>query len=128
MKVLIATTELQGEKPDDFMRAVPGELVVDVGSCQDVTATDDWSFACARSFVGVSSGSMTTTAKVVDNVAVDARSYMGAVKQGLSDRYCPECANEIASTSRAIAMHWSEGTVLERNRSTIQAREHSQIQ
>ncbi|QPZ37877.1 DUF7715 family protein [Paramicrobacterium chengjingii] len=127
MKVLIATTDLQGENPDDFMRAVPGELVVDVGPCQDATAIDDWSCACARSFVGVSSGHMTTTAKVVDNVAVDLRPYEAAVKQGLSDWCCPECARDIARASRIIATQWNEGTVLERNRSTIRARERRPI-
>lgn len=127
MKVLIATTELQGLDSEDFSQTVPGELVVDVGPCQDATATDDWSCACSRSFVGVSSGQLTTTAKVVDNVDIDLRSYEGAVKQGLSDWCCPTCARDIASASRVIAAQWGEGTVLERNRSTIRARERRPI-
>lgn len=127
MKVLIATIETQGESSDDFMHAVPGELVVDVGPCQDATATDDWSCACSRSFVGVSSGNMTTTAKVIDNVDIDLRSYEGAVTQGLSGWCCPTCARDIARASRVIATQWSEGTVLERNRSTIRARERRPI-
>lgn len=123
MKVLVATTELQGLNTDDIMRAVPGELVVDVGPCQDATASDDWSCTCSRSFVGVSSGQFTTTAKVVDNVDVDLRSYEAAIRQGLSSWCCPHCASDIARLSRYVANQWEIGTVLERSRSTFRARQ-----
>lgn len=124
MKVLIATTELQGLDSEDFSQTVPGELVVDVGPCQDATATDDWSCACSRSFVGVSSGQLTTTAKVVDGIAVDGDGYRAAVMQGLKHWCCPDCARDIARLSLSIAHQWDVGTVLERSRSTIRAREH----
>ncbi|GAB2508397.1 DUF7715 family protein [Paramicrobacterium agarici] len=123
MKVLIATTELQGSETDDFIGAVPGELVVDVGPCEDATATDDWSCTCSRSFVGVSSGLMTTTAKVVDSIAINARTYELAVRQGIGTQFCADCASDIAKLSLSIANHWEAGTVLERSRSTIRARE-----
>ncbi len=122
MKLLIATTELQGQASDDFMRAIPGELVVDVGPCEDATASDDWSCACARSFVGLTSGRMTTTAKVVDHLDIDAREYIETVRDAFGTWCCPDCATEIALISRRIAGQWDAGQILERYRSVVRAR------
>ncbi|SEB70949.1 hypothetical protein SAMN04489806_1569 [Paramicrobacterium humi] len=127
MKILVATTELQGLKPDDFMHAVPGELVIDLGSCSDTTASDDWTCVCSRGFFGVASGQLTTTAVVVENAELGMRAYEAAVVQGLS-WCCPCCARDAARLSRAVAAQWEAGTVLERERSTIRQRQpHPQL-
>jgi len=61
MRVLIATTELQGRTPGDYAHAVAGELVT-----ATVTQCDCPDCGCDRGFVGLASQRATTTAMVVE--------------------------------------------------------------
>lgn len=61
MHVLVATTRTQGQEPDDFDHAAPGELVrFPLAEC------DDPACGCTRAFAGLDSARATTTAEVVD--------------------------------------------------------------
>ena len=62
MRVLVATTELQGHTPGDYAHAVAGELVT-----ATVTQCDCPDCGCDRGFAGLSSHRATTTAMVVEN-------------------------------------------------------------
>jgi hypothetical protein len=62
MRVLIATTEVQGYAPGDSAHAVAGELVT-----ATVTQCDCPDCGCNRGFVGLASRRATTTAMVVEH-------------------------------------------------------------
>jgi hypothetical protein len=67
MRVLVATTETQGQQPGDYAWAVDGELVTAVVSecCSPDTC------GCARGFSGLASSFATTTAVIVDRPEID---------------------------------------------------------
>ena len=70
MYVLVATTEHQGDRPDDFCHAVEGELVMlPILECANPKC------GCQRSFAGISSHRATTTAKVIDRPDLDYDAY-----------------------------------------------------
>ena len=61
MRVLVATTELQGLTPGDYAHTVTGELVT-----ATVTQCDCPDCGCDRGFAGLASHRATTTAMVVE--------------------------------------------------------------
>jgi hypothetical protein len=64
MKVLVATEETQGRRPNDFCFTEEGELVLFGSECSRETI--DGPCGCRRSLVGVRSGMATTTVRVVE--------------------------------------------------------------
>ena len=62
MRVLVATTELQGQTPGDYAHTVTGELVT-----ATVTQCDCPDCGCDRGFAGLASHRATTTAMVVEH-------------------------------------------------------------
>jgi hypothetical protein len=62
MRVLVATTELQGTTPGDYAHTVTGELVT-----ATVTQCDCPDCGCDRGFAGLVSHRATTTAVVVEH-------------------------------------------------------------
>ncbi|MET0908597.1 MAG: hypothetical protein ABWZ99_03940 [Ilumatobacteraceae bacterium] len=62
MRVLVATTELQGLTPGDYAHTVAGELVT-----ATVTQCDCPDCGCDRGFAGLASHRATTTAMVVEH-------------------------------------------------------------
>ena len=121
MKVLVATTRMQGARSEDFCRAVPGELVIDLGPCSD----DDPRGECVmgRVFVGLASGHMTTTAVVVDLPLLDRRSYLRIVRESIFSRglTTAELAT-MAELWRRKASRLPVGTVVERARGKTRVR------
>jgi hypothetical protein len=75
MRVLVATTELQGMSPGDFACGVEGELVTAlVEECDDGAEC-----GCRRSWAGLGSSRATTTAMVVERPGIDERDLRDAV-------------------------------------------------
>lgn len=64
MRVLTATTRLQGSRPGDFCWTVDGELVYLGLVCQRDEDDPDGGCGCGRSFSGLNSHRATTTALV----------------------------------------------------------------
>jgi len=62
MRVLVATTELQGRTPGDYAHTVAGELVT-----ATVAQCDCPDCGCDRGFAGLASHRATTTAMVVEH-------------------------------------------------------------
>src|SRR4030042_6480117 len=63
MKLLTATSETQGQRPDDFMWCTEGEIVKCGTECDGEEI--DGQCGCRRSMVGVQCNKATTTMKVV---------------------------------------------------------------
>jgi hypothetical protein len=77
MRVLIATNELQGTRPDDYTWTVEGELVTPVVA--ECSSGDRC--GCARGFPGLASERATTTAMVVER----AHMTMAALRDAIED-------------------------------------------
>ena len=121
MKTLVATTRSQGVRTDDFCRAVPGELVIDFGPCSD----DDPGGECVygRTFVGLASGHLTTTAVVVDLPFLDRRGYLRLLRESILPPGLP--TSELAGLAehwRLIASQLPSGSVVERARGRTRVR------
>ena len=63
MKLLAATNETQGQRPDDFMWCTEGEIVKFGTECDGEEV--DGKCGCRRSMVGVQCNKATTTMKVI---------------------------------------------------------------
>src|SRR5688572_27337393 len=64
MKVIVATSKLQGQRKSDFCHATEGELVVFPFQCDGEKI--DGPCGCRRSMSGIDSGKATTTMMVVE--------------------------------------------------------------
>lgn len=96
MLVLVATTETQGDRPDDFCHTVEGELVqLPIGPAD-------------RSFVGLASGRATTTCVVTD-IDVDEEMLRAAIGDSFD-------------VHLAVARLSGEATVLESHCGQLSAR------
>ena len=75
MLVLVATKELQGERPGDYDWTVEGELVTPVAA----ECASSERCGCTRGFPGLASDRATTTAMVVDRPGVTPLDLRDAV-------------------------------------------------
>lgn len=83
MKCLISTRETQGQRANDFCWVPSGELVmVPITICSGETA--DASCGCARSMVGTTTKSATTTV-LVANLPITQDQMAKALKDSLED-------------------------------------------
>lgn len=64
LKLLVATSRGQGERPGDFCFAVDGELVYLGFVCARDQEDPDGGCGCGRAFTGLNSGKASTTAEV----------------------------------------------------------------
>ena len=120
MKVLIATSRTQGERGGDFCRAVPGELVIDLGRCNDATKCE---CVVGRAFLGLGSGHFTTTAVVVDLPFLDRRTYVRLLADSVTLRgVSTALLVAVAEISLRAARNRPVGTVVERTRGKTRAR------
>lgn len=80
MKVLIATNQTQGQRPDDFCDTLEGELVrlpVVVCDCPDC--------GCERAVEGLASHKATTTFTIAETTDLDAAAYRNILVEHLVD-------------------------------------------
>lgn len=146
MRVLVATTELQGTHPSDYAWTVEGELVTpEVEQC----ASPD-RCGCGRGFPGLASSRATSTALVVDHPHISVGDLHDAVlnwldrsgwrdifeqaaevddgfadEHGDIDTLLAEIADEHVETITMICDNFPVGTVLERDGSVLRARRWS---
>lgn len=81
MKILIATTDLQGTRPGDYHCTVEGELVTPVVGDLECASPDRC--GCGRGFPGLASAKATTTAMVVEREFIGDDDVRDAVRSWL---------------------------------------------
>jgi hypothetical protein len=127
MRVLVATSELQGTRAGDYAWTVDGELVV-----AEATSCGHPACGCGRGFPGLASSRATTTAMVADlpHIEPDAlREVIGdwLERGGWVDLLddpddIVEIIDEHFETISLICSAYPVGTIVERNGVTIRPR------
>jgi len=120
MKIIVATSETQGQRPGDFNFVAEGEIVM-VSDCDCLHAGCD----CARSMVGINSGKGTTTMKVVESdiTVEEYRRLIGEANQGYGELDVEDAIfNEQASALLDLAMQFPAGAVIERDGDNFEQR------
>lgn len=134
MKVLVATTETQGWRENDFCAAVEDELVLFVPFQCSGGSIDD-GCGCRRAMSGSASHRATTTVKVVERTDLSRETYLVLVadsleSQGYIDQELlkktevSEWVQDLADDLIRIAAAFPVGTVLERRGELMRVRSH----
>jgi len=126
MKVLVATSETQGQRPNDFDYCVEGELVTVGVVCATDRRDPDGGCGCGRAFAGLNSHRATTTAKVKE-VELSEDDYVEALRSSLAQQGWPTSeVAELAGWLAELVSEWPVGTIVERRVDDILVRnEHS---
>ncbi|KNZ68650.1 hypothetical protein Tfer_2741 [Thermincola ferriacetica] len=83
MKILVATTETQGQRKSDFCFVPEGEIVTFGFECDSDKDNIDGGCGCRRSMVGIDCLRATTTCKVAD-VRLTKRQYIQKIQASLN--------------------------------------------
>jgi hypothetical protein len=125
MRVLVATTETQGQRKNDFFNADEGELVHFGSECdgEDV----DGSCGCRRCMSGLDTAKATTTFKIVemDMTEEDLTAKLATFyhdKWHIEGSEANELAVEEVSDLNSIVATFDIGEVLEKRGNSIQSR------
>jgi hypothetical protein len=126
MKVLVATSETQGQRRNDFDYCVEGELVTVGLVCATDRRDPDGGCGCGRAFAGLNSHRGTTTAKVKE-VELSKSDYVEALRSSLAQQGWPTSdVAELAGWLAQLVSEWPVGTIVERRIDDILVRnEHS---
>lgn len=124
VKLLVATTEAQGHRDNDYAWAVDGELVYIPDGC-DCPNCD-----CSRGFAGMASARATTTALVVDRPDLAHGDLVGALTDSLTRQSWltgdPDLDGELLAyfleRIQTATSHFPAGAVLERTGEFIRRR------
>jgi hypothetical protein len=123
MKIIVATSETQGQQPRDFNFVPDGEIVM-VSDCDCLHAGCD----CVRSMVGIHCGKGTTTMKVVES-DMNREAYRCLIReanQGYGELGVDDATfNEQAEALLVLAMQFPEGAVIERDGEDFEQRKIS---
>jgi hypothetical protein len=121
MKIIVATSETQGQRPGDFNFVPEGEVVI-VSDCDCLHPGCD----CIRSMVGIHCGKGTTTMKVVESdlTREEYRRLIRGAKQGYADLGVDESIfDEQADALLALAAEFTPGAVIERDGEDFEVRQ-----
>ena len=126
MKVLVATAQTQGLRPNDFNFCVEGELVTVGLVCATDRRDPDGGCGCGRAFAGLNSHRATTTAKV-NEIELSEDDYVEALRSSLTQQGWPTSdVHELAGWLAQLVSEWPVGTIVERRIDDILIRsEHS---
>ena len=123
MKIIVATSETQGQRPGDFNFVPDGEIVV-VSDCDCLHAGCD----CVRSMVGINSGKGTTTMKVVESdiTLEEYHRLIGEANQGYGELGMDDnISNEQVDALLDLARQFPAGAVIERDGEDFKQRQIS---
>ncbi len=122
MKVLVATSDTQGQRGNDFSYCIEAELVTVGMVCAADEADPDGGCGCGRAFAGLNSHKATTTAKVKD-VELSEEDYVEALRSSLAQQGWPtEDVGELATWLVQLVSTWPTGSVIERRLDDIYIR------
>ena len=122
MKVLVATSDTQGQRGNDFSYCIEGELVTVGLVCPADEEDPDGGCGCGRAFAGLNSHKATTTAKVKD-VELSEEDYVEALRSSLAQQGWPtEDVGELATWLVQLVSTWPTGSVIERRLDDIYIR------
>lgn len=128
MKVLVATEEGQGQRPNDFQWSTEGELVYIGFVCDRDVGNPDGACGCSRAFAGLETHKAGTTAKVIQRDWT-WNDYREAVRAGLVDAgwmdasdTVSEILDEAMTNLRIILENSDVGDVLEHRSPNVQVR------
>jgi hypothetical protein len=122
MKVLVATSDTQGERENDFSFCIEGELVTVGLVCAADEQDPDGGCGCGRAFAGLNSHRATTTAKVKE-VELSEDDYVEALRSSLAQQGWPtEDVSELATWLAQLVSTWPTGAVIERRLDDIYIR------
>ena len=122
MKVLVATTETQGQRSNDFHYCVEGELVTVGLVCATDRRNPDGGCGCGRAFAGLNSHRATTTA-MVKEVELSEADYVEALRSSLAQQGWPTSdVGELAAWLAQLVSEWPAGTIVERRLDDIYVR------
>jgi hypothetical protein len=123
MKIIVATTQMQGQRPGDFNFVPEGEVVI-VSDCDCLHEGCE----CSRSMVGVKCGKGTTTMMVVES-GMSREEYRRLIREahkGYEDLGVDESAfDEQADALLDLAMQFPAGAVIERDGEDFEQRQIS---
>ncbi len=122
MKVLVATSDTQGQRGNDFSYCIEGELVTVGLVCAADEVDPDGGCGCGRAFAGLNSHKATTTAKVKD-VELSEEDYVEALRSSLAQQGWPTGdVGELATWLAQLVSTWPTGSVIERRLDDIYIR------
>jgi hypothetical protein len=114
MNVLVATTQTQGDRRNDYHWCVEGELVRIDTPCARDRKDPDGGCGCGRGFAGLNSARPTTTARVAD-LPLTRSDFVEALRSSLAQQgWNPTWAAGEADELLALACTVPVGTVLGR--------------
>ena len=118
MKVIVATSESQGERTTDYHFAIEGELIEIQEPCgRDRRAgPGEVGCGCSRGFAGLSSHRATTTVRIAEIPGLTVADYVSALEASLeTGGWDPSDAAELAKDLLALVEGWPVGAILERS-------------
>jgi hypothetical protein len=124
MKLLVATRETQGQRPNDYAFTIDGELVFVGFICRRDRDDPDGGCGCGRGFSGLVSARATTTARVHE-VAGTRSQVLQALGDGLDwQGWGRDAAADVLGELLDITARLPVGTVVERRLMRIQPRRY----
>lgn len=122
MRILTATSRMQGTVPGDYHHGIDGELLWVQEPCGTDLRDPRMPCGCGRGFAGVASHRGTTTALVAESELTRDEVIL-AMSTSLADGGWPvEWAEEVADDMLALAAHWPVGAVIQRRLDWFQVR------
>jgi hypothetical protein len=128
MKALVATKATQGTRRNDSMDCVEGELVWMLDACPASKRNPDGRCDCGRTFMGMSSQRLTTTARVRDIPWLTRDNYAAALRACFDAHgWCPCCTRrpvlDVIDSLMALAGILPVGAVVGRRLDHLNVRE-----
>jgi hypothetical protein len=127
MKVLVATSQTQGERPTDSDNCIDGELVWMIDACPASRRNPYGECCCGRSFSGMSSDEYTTTAEVREIAGLTVADYTDALDACFDAKgWCSCCTarplDYMIEELVTLAASWPVGAVVERRVDWLEVR------